>query len=1275
MSGQEDPPAAIADPVAAAPPATRWIGRHWRALALVALTLGALTSLAVLAYQLALARVPQHRATLEHFVQMQTGFEVRFATLEVGLGWHGPEARFTQMEMREPGQQAAVVRAPRLTVAFDTWRILRNGQVQAARLTLTDPEIDLAPLLASTARNPGAGGAPRVGVRLFGRLPNLRVDIEGGTLRLPPQAPEGLPHTMRISRAALHRGPETVSANAQVLLPPHLGRSLFLSLRMQGPLDVLEKTSGTLRLNGRSLAFSSWRDILTLRWVPAAGSGDVTASLDWQRGELEALEGEFAVQGVAWRAGEGQVSSRFPRLRAAVTARRRGDLVAWHITGLELDDGRTRASSRRLDLETRPDGEVTGQSAILPLGALLGLARSAGLTMPPELQALQMGGELSGLRFAWRPAARPGERLHAEAQLHGLGVAAVDETASLTGVDAEVRATDARLELHARAPEVRLRLPALFARVPEFFGLEGTLVWSREEAGWRLTSERLRLEHPAIAVSLHGQLARVGGDPPAFELRGTFERFDLAAWQQDFALAARWVTPAAVAVALQSGELESGEFVVLGHIAPDSLATNIADFAGRLVAYQVSVAGRQDWPEADGLRGELVWGGAHVRLELLGGRASGLDLEHATGLWETRSPRPRELALSLHGPIERARAWVDTQTALGMELQGLRALDLRGPARFELTLDRDRRRPEADGTWRVAAALEGGRLGLGATLPPVEHVSGTFVLAASRLESARLAGTWFDGPVMLHHPARRGRSASEDAVDYGLSADGRAGTSALLAALGLDAAAAGPRALPQTFDWTAELRHTPGTTRRPGSWGVDFRAAVGGAGVEDLPAVLAWANDARLPLAARLELPERGSGTLRLEAFGAARMRARLTRGHGGWEVERAALRFGEGTPTLPAEARVTISGEVDRLDPWATLVASRALGASGRKLLGGSVDVGVNSLMVGARELPATRLSGSFDATGLHVALAGHDLAGSIDWPWRGTESVRPARLRFARLSPPQTRSTAEAAVVLLTAVPTAEVAVDDLRWGTRQLGRLQLRTVTRDDSLELRGIRLASASFEARGDGVCRLAPRSCRGTVRLETLDLAPALRSLGFVPDLQAGRAEGELDLDWASAPGGGGWAGLSGRIRIRLENGTVESPPPDTAARPLPLFAAPAAILRASAPGVGFESLVGTFELGNYELRTRRLQVVLPGGELDITGRADLAARLYDQEAVLKADGGLPAALRRLREERSLSAVMSALRDFAGPRDRQRSFFTLRGSWDAPIVEARGELRR
>src|ERR1700730_36224 len=122
-----------------------------------------LGAVVLIACELAAARVPQHRAALEELIRQQTGLNVSFSELSVRWGWYGPEAVFHSVVLDEPGGRGALLRAPRRVVGLDAWRMVHSGRLEAGRITLVNPDIDLG-------AGEGVAGAPATGA---GREPVL----------------------------------------------------------------------------------------------------------------------------------------------------------------------------------------------------------------------------------------------------------------------------------------------------------------------------------------------------------------------------------------------------------------------------------------------------------------------------------------------------------------------------------------------------------------------------------------------------------------------------------------------------------------------------------------------------------------------------------------------------------------------------------------------------------------------------------------------------------------------------------------------------------------------------------------------------------------------------------------------------------------------------------------------------------------------------------------------------------------------------------------------
>ena len=344
--------------------------RAWRALALAALGAAALLAGIALAYELALAKVPQHRAALEKVVRAQTGLDIRFGELALRWGWYGPEAVFSRVELGEPGTTAVLLRAPQLVVGFDVWRTLRSGQPEAGRIWLVEPDIHLDSVIrsrgaaapgsrtgvaapgsrAGARSSPGADTGTSTAVRILQRWRGGHIDIEGGVVHLPDPAGSTTPLSLAIRHAAVRRSDDEWSVFGLVFLPERVGRTARIALRVNGELAKPRTLSGSAQIEGHALSFAGLRDLIAPGepfggYLPRTGGGDVGFNIDFAHGEIARARGDLRATGVGFEAPE----VRLDRLRGAWHLTRGGDrwrLQADSVSIGQMDHVRLAASFR-----------------------------------------------------------------------------------------------------------------------------------------------------------------------------------------------------------------------------------------------------------------------------------------------------------------------------------------------------------------------------------------------------------------------------------------------------------------------------------------------------------------------------------------------------------------------------------------------------------------------------------------------------------------------------------------------------------------------------------------------------------------------------------------------------------------------------------------------------------------------------------------------------------------------------------------------------------------
>jgi uncharacterized protein YhdP len=435
---------------------------------------------AVLAYQLALARVPQHRAVLERLVQSQTGLDVRFGELGLRWGWYGPEAVFRRVELSEPGQPNVLLRAPQLTVGFDAWKSMRSGHLEAGLITLVAPDIDVEHFMSRAAsrgavatRGAGAlstdGAAAPAGesagsarARLLQQWRDGRIDIQGGTLHLPGPTASSDALTLQIRRAAIRRAAEEWNVFALVYLPDRLGRTARIALRLNGDLEKPEELSGTLRLEARRLEFAGWRDFrgmgpAAVRFLPVTGDGDLTVNVDFEHGQLTKADGDVHAGGVVLDpavAGGGPLN--IDRVRGQWRLARHGPDWRVRVEGLEMGPPVDESlqtlrsgSEAAMTVDAAASGEwVRGKLDAAPLRPLARVAR----WLAPTLTSadVEFGGTARNVEFDWNSLREQGARLRTSAKIEDVLVSPRSHAFALTGRVARVSGSEDRLTVDLR---------------------------------------------------------------------------------------------------------------------------------------------------------------------------------------------------------------------------------------------------------------------------------------------------------------------------------------------------------------------------------------------------------------------------------------------------------------------------------------------------------------------------------------------------------------------------------------------------------------------------------------------------------------------------------------------------------------------------------------------------------------------------------------------------------------------------------------------------------
>jgi uncharacterized protein YhdP len=1258
-----------AEPAAALPAgdAARSAVAHLRTATLVLGGALILVALLAMAYALAAVRVPQQRAALEELIRYRTGLEVRFDSLSVRWGWYGPEAVFQDVELGDAQRDGLRLRAPRLIVGLDAWRMARSGHLEAGRIVLESPDIDLAAASRTAPQRalPGAADVRGAGGRILAGWRGGEISISGGTLHtvLPGDTQ---PLSFGIRYAQLRRLGADFRAEAQVALPETLGASLRIVLEMHGDPASPGTCSGTLSFEGRRLELAAWAALAGManeRYLPRSGSGDFEVHAAFAHEHLQAASGRVAAGALAWRSPDAAgPAPALDRLRGAWQLTRRGG--DWHLSvdALELGvPGSSVATPASVVLDAASDGtSIRGQVRHAPLAALAALARWHAPQLPNGV--LVLSGEARELTFDWNARRPRGERLAASAELGALSLASPAGDLVLADLSGRVAGAEDSVAVTLRSPAARLTLPRESPVV-----LDGLEVNARlnatitAEGGWQLDAPEVKIRRQGLMFSASGAIAAAAaGSAPFIDTH-------LSLKDSDIALLARLFGPrvldtlGAAAAALTAGRVEDAELAWRGPLNGPPWIAPGSRFAGSLRLRDASLRAGDAWPDSSGLSAQIDWHGAHFHAAIERARTDAFALTDAVADWNARAGYPAHFAGRLAGDAQQVIAWLREHPQALAWAPGLEAIDLRGATLLDLevTLPRESAARPSQPRVHIAALLDGAQLRPVAGLPPLGALRGTLAFAGGHLQRSTLTGQWLGGPVSLAIGERRERGITVLVI----SGRGTMGAREALQAAGGNT---DDPALSGSAEWSALLTMVP----EAGSARLRLHADSSLVGIASrLPEPFAKAAGTVLPL--HLDLQAGGdAGQLRLSLGERLTAIAALSRSADTWRIERGALRLAGAPAPLPTEPVVLLDGRVSRLDLPACLALWRQA-ARDAALPALRAHVIAAQILAGTRSFPEVDVSAeAMGGTGA-VQLQSTGLSGSARWQ-SVIDAEHPAQVHFPHFNVVQPADAAFAAELASVLAPAAQLTVDELQWQGRPLGSFAGALAVHGRTLEASELVLSGAATETRASAHC--LESACNLRFSLDSADAATALAAFGFSPELSASHARLEGQLSWAPrAPAP--LATLGGRLHMQINDGIMSSTS-EAAGVPFALLSVPALLAGMNPSSAQAEPAALRFTQFNADYELRDGQAVTPAlhfdgdAEILVRGRVGLSSGDYDQQAwILRGEERLPAAVRRLAPTPRVAAAWLSLRElFGAPASGEaRAALRLRGPWSDPIV--------
>jgi uncharacterized protein YhdP len=951
-----------------------------------------------------------------------------------------------------------------------------------------------------------------------------------------------------------------------------------------------------------------------------------------------------------------------------------------------------------------------------------------------DLAGVRLDGTARNLKFDWASGRAEGQRLRTSAKLEDVSLTPRSKDYVLGGLSARVEGSESDLTIDVQSRTARLELTQSQQEPLADVRVSSMLHVGSNRDGWKLETDAFVLEHQRASLNLSGSLEG-GSSEPQILAKGTLTGADIP-------LVVRLLGDntaeafGAAASRLTAGRIQNAEFALRGPVSDLPFGGRRDGFTGSLTLRDAILSGGDLWPDANGIDAHVEWRGAQIQATIEAGRAGPFQLASAKAQWGADGQSATRLTGHVNGRLEDAIAWVRNHPQLQQYAPDVGEIDAKGDASFDFNVSvppdvdaplpvlanrdsydgdhtasaRALRRPDAHSqlTARVSTFLDSVTVEAVSGLPPLEGVTGSFVFDTGRLQRSTLTGSWLGGPVTLHVGERREKATGVLAVQ----------AQGTLNAHQLATLANATGTVDGTTDWSGELTYLQTEGSQSPRWRMRADSNLLGV-VSSLPEPFAK----RSTMATPVHLEVTGSNdSAQLRASFGDRMRTLLAlkrKSAVGWAVDKGAVRFDSAVPVLPADQVVMVRGRVSQLDLPAYAIAWQRLRQDSLPTV--RAQVVANQMLVGDRRYDEVSLRAERTSAGTNLLLDSAAVAGIVRWPTpdqaartRGvTAEPQSAELHFTRLDLPDGSLPGDGIGLVAALAPSAVLAVDELNWRGRSLGRLTATMNSRDEVVSVDDARLVSGTHAARGTLHCQTAMPTCRLTFTVDSTDAAATLEDFGFKPDLTASAASLSGEAEWRPAPGQPWLAGVQGTLNMRLADGTL--PPAGTAQsvdahpaasdgspggtdvwaripagmdgdgeRPPPfaLLAVPALVNALDAPGsagasltkeqpaLHFDHLEADFDLADGQATTSNLHFD-GDAEILMRGRIGIVSRDYDQQVwLLRGEERLPAAVRRFGATPRVAAAWLSLRDLlggGGSEDRSRAVLRLQGTWDDPMV--------
>jgi uncharacterized protein (TIGR02099 family) len=1055
-------------------------------------------------------------------------------------------------------------------------------------------------------------------------------------------------------------------------------------LSLAADIDV-EGRSGRVYAGGKDLDVAhllSGHPIDGVELISAAGSLEVWGS--WKDGRVDDARVRLAVDQLVLQShDEINVGKRlaveprtaFDSLSLSARwqqdgSRRRFDLADFRATrqGVVSQPGRLVAESAGGDV-SHWQVNVNG----LDIDAVAQIAMLAESTPGRLRHWLYSGiprGTIDGLDLRWSGK----DDFDVDAAFSGFSAHTDNAIPGIDPLSARLRGDAKGLLLEIPEQQTRVVYAKAFRRPFELSRFGGDVVAWHDEDGWHVQTHRFDIESPGYAVSLRGGVQiQADGSRPALDLAAVVSRgnVDVAKlfWPTNT------MPPSAVSWldrSLEAGDIVAGRAVIRGDLDSWPFDDNSGRFDARAELRGLRLAYLPDWPRGENLDVTALFTDNGMKATAHSGSSLGIAVDAAEAtIADFHEP---ELVLSAqgHGSGKDLLAYLRATPVGAEHAETLAGLAIGGKGNVRLDLGVPLKHHE-DSTLDGRVDLSNADLDESTWDLHFKQASGQVRFTRNSVVADSLATSFEGFPVSLG--VAIGSAAHDPLNSFEAHLDGVLPTSTIFSRA-TDLAPALP-SFPGQAEWHVALGIGDANGAANGRKTLTLSSDLQGIAI-NLPAPLGKPAELPEPFSLSLAMPPLG------QPFSASlgdivQIRGRLPSP----TVSLSAnldLGASPSNAALPA-AGLHIGGSARTLDVggWIDLFS---LGGTGGDLLK-AINIDVGDVQLAGRSFPDLHLDLTPSGDTMKINILGESMEGELNVPTvelrRRGITAQMKHLRWPDLPPGSENAPAAIADVAPASIPPLHLWLGSLKLGSTDFGEMRLESFPTSEGMRIDVLETRSPNLDMRANGSWTgvAGDSQSRMAIDMTAESLGKMLDTFGFAGIIEGGQTLAHIDASWPGSPAAFALANTTGSLNVSVEKGRILDVEPGAGGRLFGLLSLREIPRRLSLDftdlfksGMSFNSIKGSFALGDGNAQTDDLRIATPAADILISGRTGLRNKDYDQEMMVTPRAGVALPVVGALAGGPVGAAAGlVVQTLIGKRINHaaRSRYKVTGSWEKPQI--------